>query len=583
MGQLTYFKANLTPFSLQAGAYTWTIAGADLNLVDSYVYLGLLGKSQDASYDMTVTLTQKNGGDEPQRLYNCEDASGVAFVGAPATAAQKPCETRLGQLSGGASDDSDWHYFMYHISPSVNVDMSITQRDAAGTAPADIQSDQSTWGTDWSETSVVSWVDDFTDEQNLDVNIAVTLANTEGANVYASSKDPYPSPDRICGATTDTCVSGCCMTTVATAGTETAVLANVATFDRTWVYLAVQATSGALTADTVLISPTENTPDAASTDVVATVTSCTNDCNGQGSCIDAACICYAGFSGATCAVEGLTRGTETTNTPSLAIGLSSQSSAATCVDAGIQPNAGAWTDTQASPKACTDYATIGGSDYCTVSGGYSDGWNRDSLGPFAKYARDGVDAREACCACGGGKWSAPEVSSFTQTAGTGSTSALYTAATEAITLDCSVDDCAPSGAGDPASGEVGYVSCANAVDADTACSILAPAPLITVNAQLESVPADAKLLAYVDGAPYPRVGANSFKLGNRGNGYVAAAAATAAKEIKIYSLTPGQEHTVVLVLMTADGQTLAISQTKFDVAFTGGCASGCGTNGVCHG
>ena len=64
---------------------------------------------------------------------------------------------------------------------------------------------------------------------------------------------------------------------------------------------------------------------------------------------------------------------------------------------------GAWSDTEASPKACTDYATSGGSDYCTVSGGYSDGWNRDSLGPFAKYARDGVDAREACCACGGGE------------------------------------------------------------------------------------------------------------------------------------------------------------------------------------
>ena len=203
------------------------------------------------------------------------------------------------------------------------------------------------------------------------------------------------------------------------------VLLNVATFDRTWVYLAIHASTATLTAETVLISPTENTPTTESADVALAVTGCTDDCNNQGSCIDAACICYSGFSGATCAVAGLTDGTETTNAPSLAIGLSSQSSTATCVDVA------GWTDTQSAAKACTDYAPTadGGQDYCTATGGYSDGWDRDTLGPFAKYARDGIDAREACCVCGGDAWSAPEVSSFTQTAGTGATGALYTAAT----------------------------------------------------------------------------------------------------------------------------------------------------------
>ena len=81
------------------------------------------------------------------------------------------------------------------------------------------------------------------------------------------------------------------------------VLLDVATFDRTWVYLAIHASTATLTAETVLISPTENTPTTESADVALAITGCTDDCNNHGSCIDAACICYSGFSGATCAVK----------------------------------------------------------------------------------------------------------------------------------------------------------------------------------------------------------------------------------------------------------------------------------------
>lgn len=41
-------------------------------------------------------------------------------------------------------------------------------------------------------------------------------------------------------------------------------------------------------------------------------------------------------------------------------------------------------------------------DWCTAAGGYGNGWSTD-YGAFAKYAdANGLDATEACCACGRG-------------------------------------------------------------------------------------------------------------------------------------------------------------------------------------
>jgi hypothetical protein len=46
---------------------------------------------------------------------------------------------------------------------------------------------------------------------------------------------------------------------------------------------------------------------------------------------------------------------------------------------------------------CIDYADY----YYCQNGGYGSGWH-ESWGPFSDYAVDGIDASQACCACGGG-------------------------------------------------------------------------------------------------------------------------------------------------------------------------------------
>jgi hypothetical protein len=46
---------------------------------------------------------------------------------------------------------------------------------------------------------------------------------------------------------------------------------------------------------------------------------------------------------------------------------------------------------------CIDYADY----YYCQNGGYGPGWD-ESWGPFSDYAVDGIDASQACCACGGG-------------------------------------------------------------------------------------------------------------------------------------------------------------------------------------
>ena len=49
--------------------------------------------------------------------------------------------------------------------------------------------------------------------------------------------------------------------------------------------------------------------------------------------------------------------------------------------------------------SCADYQSR---RLCTIDGGYGPGWDfRDGL--FADWARDGVDATQACCVCGGGR------------------------------------------------------------------------------------------------------------------------------------------------------------------------------------
>ena len=49
--------------------------------------------------------------------------------------------------------------------------------------------------------------------------------------------------------------------------------------------------------------------------------------------------------------------------------------------------------------SCTLYE---GAEWCTKSGGFGEGWN-SFWGGFNGFKRKGMNARKACCGCGGGK------------------------------------------------------------------------------------------------------------------------------------------------------------------------------------
>jgi len=58
-----------------------------------------------------------------------------------------------------------------------------------------------------------------------------------------------------------------------------------------------------------------------------------------------------------------------------------------------------WTDSEGD--ACYIYKSL---QFCTEYGEMGEGWSND-WGDFESFTRDGFDASDACCACGGGSYS----------------------------------------------------------------------------------------------------------------------------------------------------------------------------------
>jgi hypothetical protein len=474
--------------------HTETIPASGLNLVDGYVYFGLIGRTPESAYELEVELSELNNAAAPTPLYNCgggivsvdsscKDASDVALAASDFGSA-------LSTLAVGTT-----YFFKFHISEYENVDMSVTQRSGAGTPVADgdrATTSADTWGTDWTETLTSTWVDDFTDELDLDVNVALDLPSA--ANVYMSISDPYPSAERL-------------STALTLDGSHDGQLDNIATFQRTWVYLSVTPTGAAMTSPAqIRVTPVENVPATASSETTAAAVCQANSCNNHGSCI------------------------------------SDPPSPIYCI--------------------CDDGYYDGPSGYCSVSAATTAG-STVSLDAVFKDTSGSTLCSNQAAAC-----SIAEISPSLSSSVTGKVAGLYDAATETVVLDCSVDDCTPRGT----SGKVGYVTCTNV---GTSCTLLVPAPMMSVSMDVTGAdtPAYSKLRAYVDGKPYPRAGANTF---------VQSASGAYSTDLKVYSLTPGVEHTLSLVLTTDDGAPLAIKSRAFTVDFQGGCDNSCSNQGVCH-
>merc|ERR1711968_312221 len=218
----------------------------------------------------------------------------------------------------------------------------------------------------------------------------------------------------------------------------------------------------------------------------------------------------------------------------------------------------------------------------------------------------------------------------------GSSTANSCDAYDVVKLDCGTQKCTPS----PSTAnpyKIGYVSCVGG-----ACTINAPKPIVEVPFTVAGLPEYSKVLAYVDSKPYPSKGANALHYtyncessdtscvstgkhqastctetatvsvastralcaaesgGSQaaceaiaGCTYTPASSSTAPfvdSSIKIYDLQPlptGKKHTLVLMLLTSEGEPLGTVLKQFEVGYAGGCAIApdgtvCGGNGACH-
>ena len=172
----------------------------------------------------------------------------------------------------------------------------------------------------------------------------------------------------------------------------------------------------------------------------------------------------------------------------------------------------------------------------------------------------------------------------------GSSTANSCDAYDVVKLDCSTQKCTPS----PSTAnpyKIGYVSCVGGV-----CTINAPKPIVEVPFTVSGLPEYSKVLAYVDSKPYPSKGANALHYTNNCESSDTSCVSSTStpsfvdSSIKIYDLQPlptGKKHTLVLMLLTSEGEPLGTVLKQFEVGYAGGCAvapdgSVCGNQGACH-
>jgi hypothetical protein len=508
------------------------INSEDLNIPGGYVYLGLIGRTPDSSYDIKVTLIELDA-TEPSELFYCPDLS--TNVGTSAA-----CDTKLDTFdtTGSATYDGTGYAFFKLYIGTKDVDKYVTERSGAGSAPTDLTTSADTWGTDWTETSVSTWSDSFSDEWDTDVSLEVSSAGTgTDFNIVGSVLEMYPAIERAyCsdGSTAEPCShnSGgdpCTDTDVAVADRAAAKAAceaageiwsvesadnddtsddtlkmTVDTFGGKWVYIAFTTTGDETVSGDVTVSFSNAGAQAVgdvSTDESYTAPTCSSlsDCSNNGACVvdgdNAFCVCNTGYYGADC---GTASGLDAPTTGDPSVDISGANSIGDCTDNEVQEV---------------------GDEFCLV----------------------------------------PEV---------------VAGATEAITLDCEtgIDNCKPRGTAT----KVGYVECA---DDGVTCTQLMPAPMAKITIALTNVPLYGRLHTYIDGLPYPRAGANTFTIAEGGD---------VTKVLKVYALTPRAKHSVMLVLTTDAGESIATVQRHFGVKYmTGsGCEKvagvECSGQGVCH-
>jgi hypothetical protein len=288
--------------------YKIHIPFSEINEQHKSIFLGVLGKAPDSSYEIGVT----------EYVFDSHsDAVNPAHV------------LTEGEAKTATLTEDEYSFFTLYVGPE-DEKMYINQRIHAGHRTGDLGTNPDTWGIDWTEQLTSTWVEQQRDEWDLDVDVKLSLGAIQGpVTVYGSTREPYPSAERGSDASiTYGCHSpktaptaftkAACDTVKGTwVGTDTQLKIPHFTFSDKNVYISILPLE-ASSEGSVTLTPVVSEMHAAKLtgDTATVVSTCqdaskgvTTDCSGKGSCVDSVCHCDNGFLGALCEIEAFCTGT----------------------------------------------------------------------------------------------------------------------------------------------------------------------------------------------------------------------------------------------------------------------------------
>jgi hypothetical protein len=297
--------------------YRITIPYSSVNVKDKYIFLGVLGKAPDSSYEISVT----------EYLFG-DDCGVDPTTGDVLSVADGGCNLIDGVSASPKLKANDYSFFTMYVGPPDEA-MEVTKRSYAGRRAGDLGTNVDSWGIDWTEELTATWVEQQRDEWDLDVNINVDLSGATGPiTVYGSTREPYPSDER---GYDKKVIMNCDATIVGPAAslcTNGSFVIPHFTFSDKTVYIAMKPVNNEAG---ITLRPTisEYNKDRISGFTPLAEATCPNDCSNHGSCIvtaqasplpdKAVCFCDNGFLGEGCEIEAFCTGTACAGQPQLGI------------------------------------------------------------------------------------------------------------------------------------------------------------------------------------------------------------------------------------------------------------------------
>lgn len=234
-----------------------------INEVGKYVFLGVLGVAPDSSYTIAVTE------------YLFQDTMGTMLQDGVTTDAT---------LAPGS-----YSFFSLYVGPEDEA-MYVTERSHAGHRTGDLGTDPDTWGIDWHEPLVQTWIEQQQDEWDLDVDVQIS-GLTDGVTAYGSSREAFPSAERGYDVLSS----------------DGSITIPHFTFSDKMVFISLFNSGDAPVDVTFTPNVMEMHQDHLTADNPADLSKyeCpgTPACSDHGSCVDAKCYCDNGFLGDACEIE----------------------------------------------------------------------------------------------------------------------------------------------------------------------------------------------------------------------------------------------------------------------------------------